>query len=83
MKEMNEFKFKSLEELYQRLLPAFRTKVADLKRNKINNINEIDIWNYLKNYYWKNKKGLTLGEMVNDILSTPNDDLITFVLHNR
>ncbi len=81
---MDEFKFKSLGELYQKLLPAFNTKVADLKRQKIYNIREIDIWNYLKTYYWSNKKDLTLGEMVNDILSTPNDDLITYVkYHNK
>ena len=81
---MDEFKFKSLEELYQRLLPAFNTKVADLKRANIYNIREIDLWNYLKNNYWKTKRNLTLGEMVNDILSTPNDDLITYVkYHNK
>lgn len=80
---MDEFKFRTLEELYRRLLPAFNTKVADLKRQKIYNVSEIDIWNYLKTYYWRNKKDLTLGEMVNDILSTPSDDLITFVMHNK
>lgn len=80
---MDELKFRSLEELYHRLLPAFRTKVSDLKRHKIFNVNEIDIWNYLKTYYWCNKKDLTLGEMVNDILSTPNDDLCLFVMNNN
>ncbi len=80
---MNEFKFKSLDELYHKLLPAFRTKVADLKRNKIYNITEIDIWNYLKTYYWRNKQGLTLSDMVNDILNTPHDDLSLFVMNNR
>ncbi len=80
---MDEIKFKSLEDLYHRLLPAFNTKVADLKRKRVYNVSEIDIWNYLKTYYWRNKKDLTLGEMVNDILSTPEDDLITFVMHNN
>ena len=79
---MDEFKFKSLEELYQRLLPAFNTKVADLKRANIYNIREIDLWNYLKNNYWKTKRNLTLGEMVNDILSTPNEEIIKFVNNN-
>ena len=80
---MDEIKFKSLEELYQRLLPAFKTKVADLKRTGIYNIREIDIWNYLKNNYWRQKRNLTLGEMVNDILSTPNEELIKFVTNNN
>lgn len=76
---MNEFKFKSLEELYRKLLPALSTKVADLKRGNIIGIKEIDIWNYLKTFYWRNKQDLTLGEMVDDILSTPNEELLKFV----
>ena len=76
---MDEFKFKSLEELYRKLLPALRTKVADLRRSNVLWVKEIDIWNYLKVLYWRNKKDLTLGEMVNDILSTTNEELIKFV----
>ena len=69
---MDEFRFKSLGELYKKLLPALNTKVGDLKRANIKYIKEIDVWNYLKDNYWKNRSDLTLGEMVNDILSTPN-----------
>jgi hypothetical protein len=80
---MDDFRFKTLEELYRKLLPALNAKVADLKRNKIINITEEDIWNYLKNNYWKNKKDLTLGEMVNDILTTPNIDLQEYKIKNK
>ena len=73
---MDDFKFKSLEELYLKLLPAFKVKVADLKRNKIFNINEENIWEYLKINYWQNKKDLTLGEMVNDILTVRCEELV-------
>ena len=73
---MDDYKFKSLDELYRKLLPAFKTKVSELKRYNINYIKEVDIWNYLKNNYWKNKHDLTLGDMVNDILNTPNDELV-------
>ena len=75
---MDNFKFKSLEELYRKLLPAINTKVAELKRNNINTVKEIDIWNYLKNNYWKNKASLTLGEMVDDILSLPDSEIINY-----
>ena len=47
--KMDEFKFKSLEELYKKLIPAFNVRVNDLKRSKINGITREDIWNYLKN----------------------------------
>lgn len=80
---MDNYKFKSLEELYQKLLPALNTKVSDLKRNKIDSIKEEDIWNYLKINYWSKKRDLTLGEMVNDILSVSNNDLLNFIMQNR
>ena len=76
---MDDFRFKSLGELYKRLLPALNTKVGDLKRANIKYIKEIDVWNYLKDNYWKNRSDLTLGEMVNDILSTPNFKLEEYV----
>lgn len=76
---MDEFRFKSLGELYKKLLPALNTKVGDLNRANIKYIKEMDIWNYLKDNYWKNRSDLTLGEMVNDILSTPNFKLEEYV----
>ena len=33
----------------------------------------------MKDNYWKNRSDLTLGEMVNDILSTPNFKLEEYV----
>lgn len=60
--------FNSLDELKQRLMPALRTKVNDLKKNKISNINENEIWDLLSKNKWSKANGLTLGEMVNDIL---------------
>ncbi len=72
---MNDFKFKSLEELYKKVLPALRTKVAELKRVNITYINEEDVWNYLKLNKWSKNKNLTLAEMVNDILWVSNLEL--------
>lgn len=72
---MSDFKFSNLEELYRKVLPALNTKVNELKRNNIKYIAEHDIWRYLRKNYWQKSNELTLGEMVNDILSTPNNVL--------
>jgi len=69
---MDEVKFKSLNELYTRLLPALRSKKKELNGKGLNYIHEEDIWNYLKQYVWKNNVNLTLDKMVDDILNTKN-----------
>ena len=72
--------FNSLEELYSRILPALNAKVAELKRMKINYINNKDIWNYCKNNKWSVKKNLKIYEMVNDIFDA---DLLELQLYIR
>lgn len=67
--------FNSVEELYQRLLPALKSKSKELKRIGLGFIKENDIWNYLKNNIWCKKDNLTLDEMVNDILMSSNQSL--------
>ncbi len=69
---MNDIKFKSLNELYERLLPALRSKKKELDKYGLNYIYEEDIWNYLKLNVWKNNVALTLDKMVDDILNTNN-----------
>lgn len=80
---MDEFKFKSLEELYKKLIPAFNVRVNDLKRSKINGITREDIWNYLKNSNWIRREHLTLGEMVDDIINVSDKDLIDYKIKNN
>jgi len=63
---MND-EFQSIEELYQRVLPALRTKVHQLARNGISFVVEEDIWNLLMEK-WKRGRGLTLFDIVHDIL---------------
>ena len=79
----SNYKFNTLEELYRKLLPALNTKVGDLKRDNIVNITAEDIWKYLKNTYWCNRSDLTLGDMVNDILTTPNIDILNYKTSNK
>ena len=80
---MEEFKFKSLEELYKKLIPAFNVKINDLRRNNIKGIDRKDIWNYLKNTYWIRREHLTLGEMVDDIINVSDKDLIDYKIKNN
>ena len=42
-------------------------------------IKEEDIWNYLKNYKWKNSKNLNLYEIIDDILNVDVYKLDGFV----
>lgn len=71
--------FKSLEELYNRVKPALKSKCKDLKRVGINYVQEVDVWNFLKNTKWINSTNLTLGDMVNDIMTVSNNDLEKYV----
>lgn len=80
---MEEFKFKSLEELYKKLLPAFRVKINDLRRNNITTVNNEDIWNYLKDTTWIRKENLTLGEMVNDIITLSEIDITNYIISKK
>ncbi|MEG0826319.1 MAG: post-transcriptional regulator [Bacilli bacterium] len=69
-----DIEFKSVEELYHRIKPALSTKKEEMKRLGYNYINEIDIWNYLKEIKWKSSFNLSLSDMVNDVLNT--DEII-------
>ena len=63
---MND-EFHSIEELYQRVLPALRTKVHELSKKGFSFVVEKDIWNLLMDK-WKKGKDLTLFDIVDDIL---------------
>lgn len=67
---MDNIKFNSLEELYNRLVPAMNTKVNELKLVGVTYITVDDIWNYLKTNKWSKSRDLTLSECVDDILNT-------------
>lgn len=69
---MNEIRFNSLKELYDRLLPALRSKVKELKRENITYVKEEDVWETLRQTKWNNCKTLTLYDMVDDILNSDN-----------
>ena len=67
---MNKDRFKTIEELYQRVYPALRIKAKDMKLEKLAFVDERSLWNYFFNKKWKIQKSITLGEMIDDILNT-------------
>ena len=71
---MND-EFQSIDELYQRVLPALHTKVHKLSMNGISYVSEIDIWNLVMEK-WKRGRGLTLFDIVHDILHVDVESLL-------
>lgn len=65
-------------DLYKRVLPALNCKVRELNRLGIRSVEKEDIWNYLLKIKWVSTVGLSLGEMVDDILKLDKDDLVNF-----
>lgn len=59
--------YQSLKELYDDLQYAFNVKLR-LIGEEYKHIKIIDIWDYLRINKWSKDKGLTISEMVNDII---------------
>ncbi|MBR1416452.1 MAG: hypothetical protein IJ572_01375 [Bacilli bacterium] len=76
---MDSIKFSSLQDLYNRIKPALRSKVKELKLDNKKYISEEDIFKYLSETKWANANNLTLDEMVDDILYLDNDKIDSFV----
>lgn len=74
-----DIEFNSIKELYERLLPALNTKIAELKRYDLDYIKKEDIWNYLKVNKWEKATDLKLYQMVDDILNLDNDKIDNYV----
>ncbi len=61
-------KFSSLNDLYNRLLPALNVKKQELKRAKLE-VSEKEIWNYCLKNKWVKRTDLRIYELVDDILN--------------
>ncbi len=75
--------FSSLEELYQRLLPALKSKEQELHQNHMIYIHINDIWQYFRLNKWNRGVNLTLFDMVDDILNTNNEEIDDYVRGQR
>ncbi len=76
---MNEFSFSSREELYRRIKPALRAKIAELHRLGYTYIQEVDIWNYLSRSKWITAHNLKLSDIVNDVLHVECEQIDIFL----
>ena len=63
-----DIKFESINDLYNRVLPALKTKKREFQRKGII-ILEKELFSYLVNTKWSKTNDLSLNEIVNDILS--------------
>lgn len=68
-----ELEFKTAQELFERLTPALKSKVYELKMQGYSYLEIEDVWNYLKEKKWQGRNGLALNEMVSDIFSSDNE----------
>ena len=72
---MDEFSFRSKEELYNHVNPAWHAKIAELHRLGYPYIQEVDIWNYLIRNKWMSAHDLRLSDVVHDILHVDNEKI--------
>lgn len=71
--------FKSKEELYERVTPALNVKLNELKKLNYFDIEKDDIWNYLIIKKWSKSIGLTLADIVSDIIHLDNKELYNYI----
>jgi len=73
---MNEYT--SQKELFNSLIPAFNVKLRIINKD-YDYITKNDIWNYLKINKWCKDVGLTISEMVDDIIMVDIDKVDRFL----
>lgn len=76
---MVDEKFSSITELYRRVLPALRSKKKELAIHKLPFITEMDIWDCLRKNKWNKESNLTLFDIVNDIFTIKESELIEYL----
>lgn len=70
--------FHTIDELYERVLPALNTRVCELENLGVKLKGE-DIWSYLIVSKWKFGIDLTLFDVVDDILNTDYSKILDYV----
>lgn len=79
---MEEF-IESLDLLYERLLPALKSKKLEMHKEHMIYITMDDIWNFFYQTRWKKGSNLTLADLVDDILNTDNFEIDDYVRRER
>ncbi len=67
--------YNSQKELYIALLPVFNVKRRLSSITKYPNTKNSDIWQYLVDNKWRHSIGLTISDMVNDIIMVDMNDV--------
>lgn len=78
-----ELEFRSKEELYQRIHPALSAKKSELKRMGYYYLNERDIWEFLSTTVFPRTKGLTLADIVSEIMHVEGIQLDKYIKSKR
>lgn len=65
----------NIQKLYEFLSPALNVKLRLLRNRNYFYIKKEDIWLYLKETKWPYSKGLTIADMVNDIIHCDNQEM--------
>lgn len=65
----------NIQKLYEFLSPALNVKLRLLRNRNYFYIKKEDIWLYLKETKWSYSKGLTIADMVNDIIHCDNQEI--------
>lgn len=71
--------FGTLIDLYNRVLPALKSKVKELKQNHITFVTEKDVWDCLRRTKWNGESDLTLYDIVNDILFIDEKEVVNYL----
>jgi len=80
---MLDLKFESQEELYERVLPALKSKRKLLLLDGFKSVKKSDIWEYLRETKWSNINGLELCDLVDDILNADNSMIYEYCTNKR
>ena len=67
-----DIEFKSAKELYERVVPALRTKKRILSKKGIK-VSEEDIFEFLVKEKWSKAVNLTLSDIVSDIINVEDE----------
>ncbi len=71
--------FGTLKDLYERVTPALKSKVKELKNNQLSFVTEKDVWDCLRKTKWNGESDLTLYDIVNDILFIEEKEILNFL----
>lgn len=78
-----ELEFKSEQELYERVLPALKSKKAELKKKGYKNITEENMWHFLATEIFTKMIDLTLADVVSYIMHIDEERLAQYIDENN